>query len=129
MTVDVVKFLRDEAAGWDHIEHVHDAIVGLADKLEKTLETEYAGALYRTDYSVTGRGAFPVDMLRYTRSWPATEADVGEIERSIELAGCDDAFTVRLTKHHRDPDPGLEEERWRSKFKWKLVGNNETTEV
>ncbi len=38
---------------------------GMSAKLGKTI----------LRYTVTGRGSFPHDMLRYDRSWPATESD------------------------------------------------------
>lgn len=129
MTIDVVEFVLDQAAGWEHVEQVHDAIVGVATALKDAMEIDYVGTLYRTSFSVSGFGAFPVDMLRYERAWPATESDVAAIETSLELADADDPFTVRLTKYHRDPAPRLAEERWVSKFRWKVVGVVETIEM
>lgn len=127
MSIDVIRFLKKQAVAWDHIPAGEQAIHDCIEKLSKEMDLDYLGVLYRTDYSVTGRGAFPVDMLRYTNSWPRDEADVHEIERSIELADAADPFTVRLTKYHRDQKPNLAEDRWASKFRWKVVESSVNT--
>lgn len=41
-------------------------------------------AAYRIRYRVKGTGEFPIDMLRYSRSSPATSVDSQTIERSFE---------------------------------------------
>lgn len=92
------------------------------DEIAKADRDGYLGDLYRTDYSVIGRGAFPVDMLRYACSWPADETSAGQIERSHESdVEASDPFSIRLTRYHRDPVPNLCDDRWESKFRWKVV--------
>jgi hypothetical protein len=130
MTIDIIKFLekqREEFAD-PHDGPMVPVIAAEAhfskviERLKKAMEDDYLGELYRTDYSVTGRGAFPIDMLRYTESWPKDESDVYEIEHSIEDAmRYDDPFTIRLTKHHRDPEPRLAADRWSAKFRWLVL--------
>jgi hypothetical protein len=108
---------------------VHATLGELVRELRKFEETDYLGVLYRTDYCVTGRGGFPIDMLRYTSSYPNGESDAREIENSLEHADGDDAFTIRLSKYHRDPKPQLAEDRWLSKFRWKVIGTVDTVEL
>lgn len=38
----------------------------------------------KTSFTVSGRGPFPVDMLRYDSAWPADAADVLAICNSFE---------------------------------------------
>jgi hypothetical protein len=40
--------------------------------------------MYYHTYRVTGRGRFPVDMLRYDASYPRTEEGSGDVMRSAE---------------------------------------------
>jgi len=127
VSLDVVKFIKQRSSNYG--DGYSDVLELLAEDLSKAMEVEYVEPLYRTDYSGTGSGPFPVDMLRYTQSWPKTEGDARAIEDSHEQAGYNDQFTVRLTKCHRDQDPGLSEDRWTSKFRWKLVGVVETVEL
>lgn len=35
-------------------------------------------------FTVSGRGTFPIDMLRYDRAYPASEQEAGKIERSFQ---------------------------------------------
>lgn len=130
MSIDVVKFIEKYVAdnGMCPISSKGN-VADLVTKLRAAMETEYVDPLYRTDYLVSGQGAFPLDMLRYTQSWPCTEVDARAIETSIELATVDDPFTIRLTKYHRDQKPDLAEQRWSSKFRWRVVGTPETTEL
>lgn len=128
--LDIIKLVLDEAAGWGKPgDDKHDVLVGLAEKLRAAMEVEYVEPLHRTDFTVQGNGPFPVDMLRYTCSWPATEADARAIEESHEQADYTDPFTVRLSKYHRDPEPQLSDQRWRSKFRCTIVGVVETVEL
>lgn len=129
VTIDVIAFLRSQAAEWEHIEQVHDAIERVTEALAKKMEVEYVGPLYRTDFSVTGHGPFPIDMLRYTCSWPADESEAKTVEDSLEHADYADPFTIRLSRYHRDPKPNLSEDRWLSKFRCKIVGIVETMEL
>lgn len=98
--------------------------------IDKAARDGYLGDLYRTDFTVTGRGAFPIDMLRYCNAWPAEEVDAGIIERSHESdIDASDPFTLRLTKYHRDPTPMLADDRWERKFRWKIIGPKSTTRL
>lgn len=131
MSIDIIKFIekhRDEF-GDPNVEGPRGVFLdNLIDRLRREMEQDYVGELYRTDYSVTGRGAFPLDMLRYTSSWPKDESDVFAIEHSLD-SDFDDSeqYTVRLTKYHRDPKPKLAEDRWISKFRWKVVDSSAET--
>jgi hypothetical protein len=68
--------------------------------------------------TVTGRGAFPVDMLRYDRCFPATERDAIQIGTSFGLRmGVTDAsrsFTICVISEHP-----LTSARW-SSFGWQV---------
>lgn len=94
-----------------------------ADAAIKRIEGGYNGTLYRTAYSVKGRGAFPIDMLRYTSSYPADEDTARRIERSFED---DTEQTYFLKKYHRDDEPQLARERWEAKFRWSIIDIEET---
>lgn len=68
--------------------------------------------LYAQLFTVTGSGAFPLDMLRYDGCYPHAQQDVSNIEgreprRSVTLR--------RLTVGKKDP----EFERWTS-FLWSV---------
>lgn len=128
MTLDVVRFIMEWPAG-NAAPEIMTCCRNLAAALQREMEAVYIQPLYRTDYSVTGHGPFPTDMLRYAQSWPATESDARAIDDSHEHTDYTDAFTVRLSKYHRDERPSLSEDRWASKFRWRLVGVIETTEL
>ena len=79
---------------------------------------------YRHEAQVTFRGAFPLDMLRYDCSYPATSTDVGAIGDSLDSyerqeryrttppgAGLD--TTVRICAIS-DRKPHFSIERWKS---------------
>jgi hypothetical protein len=64
-------------------------------------------------FQVTGKGQFPIDMLRYDLCWPATGSDSTDIEHSHPSS----------TILHRIDLKGLKlptAARWES-FGWKLV--------
>ncbi len=103
------------------MDGVREAVHEFDTLCEMAQRDGYVGDLYRTDYTVTGRGPFPLDMLRYTQSWPKDETDARAIEESLQDATHDDQFTIRLTKTHRDAIPVLSDERWESKFRWKVL--------
>lgn len=105
----------------EQMEGVRTAIHEFDTKVEMANRDGYVGDLFRTRYTVTGHGAFPLDMLRYSTSWPNDEQDARTIEESIEHGGGNDQFTVRLCKYHRDANPNLCEERWESKFRWRVL--------
>lgn len=76
-------------------------------------------------YTVEGRGAFPLDMLRYDACWPERTEDAMSIaeptyfatrEKVIELN--DKSRQVRLVSNTAPTDA-----RWRS-FMWKVVSND-----
>lgn len=72
-------------------------------------------------FTVKGRGAFPIDMLRYDRCTPASETDSFVIRRSYESGGRE--FSVRIQRDGvgRSWKPCVE--RWRS-FNWEVVENS-----
>lgn len=92
--------------------------------------------VYRIDFMVQGRGDFPLDMLRYDRAWPASEADSGRIAGRVvvdELGRAPRRVTLShyeagkapLHFHAGDPEfaavrVGLTPARWRS-FGWRIV--------
>lgn len=100
---------------------IRDAMADFGGAIDKAERDGYVGTMFRTRYSVTGYGEFPVDMLRYTVSWPNDEQDARAIEQSLEQGNHNDPFTIRLCKYHRDASPNLSEERWQSKFRWKVL--------
>ena len=116
MTNDEIPGLADDLGG-----QVNRAIEDFTAAIRKAARDGYIGDLYRTDYVVSGRGAFPIDMLRYTSSWPMDESDARAIEDSIEHADSTDPFTIRLSRNHRDPQPQLANDRWESKFRWRVM--------
>ena len=118
-TFDILEMI--EKLRHDESLSAREALSQLALDLKRRFEDGYFGDLYRTTYEVTGRGAFPVDMMRYAVSWPHDEADTHAIEESLESGSMDDQFTVKLSKYHRDPKPQLAEDRWLSKFRWKVL--------
>jgi hypothetical protein len=122
-SIDIYAVLAKLKASWSHILPAADHVIeDIARHLREAEKSGYLGTLYRTDYVVEGSGAFPVDMLRYTSSWPKDEGDARAIEDSIE-----DSFdgggrrTITLTMKHRDPAPNLAGDRWASKFRWRVV--------
>lgn len=125
--IDVMAILKRRAEELDHIEAGQQAIESCIEKLQRLEQTDYLGTLYRTDYEVEGVDEFPIDMLRYTCSWPAREEDYRAIEASMSDSAIPEKRTVRLTRSHRDPltagvdDPLLAGVRWFSKFRWRVV--------
>ncbi len=124
MSIDVIEELKKLALAYKDNPPTAGAtlIEACIAKLEKLTETDYVGDLYRTDYEVEGCDEFPVDMLRYTSSWPRNEIDAS-IVRGL-LGGSDNvgvSYTVTLSKYHRDPEPNLANDRWQSKFNWTVV--------
>lgn len=126
-SIDIYAVLEKFKASWGHIlpASVH-VIDDIAQHLRAAEERGYLGTLYRTDYVVEGSGAFPVDMLRYTSSWPKDEGDARAIEDSFEGGG---KRTITLTTKHRDPEPRLAGDRWEAKFRWRVVRVVETVPV
>lgn len=127
MSVDIIRLLEKLATQWDHIPSGEQAIRDAIEKIKDAEKHGYLGVLYRTDYVVEGTGQFPVDMLRYTQSWPKGEHDVALIQDS-QLDRLGGPITITLTKYHRDPAPVLSENRWLSKFRWRVVRVIDTVE-
>lgn len=116
----------------DQVESIRQAVNEFDTVVEMAERDGYVGDLFRTDYIVQGKGAFPLDMLRYTQSWPKDEQDARLIAESIteeEHFTATELRTVRLTKYHRDATPVLSDERWESKFRWKVLRNKDTVET
>lgn len=68
------------------------------------------------EFTVEGRGSFPIDMLRYDSCWPAREgSDSFEIEASFRPRSGTGKRKVRLVGT-REPTIG----RWES-FGWKVA--------
>ncbi len=65
---------------------------------------------YKTTFEVTGRGEFPIDMLRYDCCFPNTGSDSAAIMH-------DGTRTVSLVKYHADKEPLITDARWNS-FGW-----------
>jgi len=133
MTNEDLKIAVESMVGQitEKVGGIREAIAEFDIRVRQAERDGYVGDLYRTDYTVVGRGAFPVDMLRYATSWPHDETDARHIEESLEQADNNDPFTIRLTKYHRDAQPNLCDDRWESKFRWKVLRNNtiDTTRV
>ena len=64
-------------------------------------------------FTVVGKGAFPLDMLRYDTCWPGREVDSGLVAH--DFAGIDQSRTVNL-KGLKVPTIA----RWRS-FGWEVI--------
>jgi hypothetical protein len=116
------KFRRD----WDHIDSAAQVIDAIIDHLRAAEQTGYLGTLYRTDFEVEGVGEFPIDMLRYTSSWPKGESDTSAIADSFDGGG---RRTIMLSKYHRDPEPNLAGDRWEAKFRWRVLRVVETVAI
>lgn len=125
--IDIYAVLEKFKASWAQIipASAH-AIEDIIKHLREAEQTGYLGTLYRTDFEVEGSGAFPIDMLRYTCAWPKGESDTRAIEDSFDGAG---RRTVALTKYHRDPEPHLAGDRWKSKFRWNVLRVIETVAI
>jgi hypothetical protein len=75
------------------------------------------------DFSVTGRGGFPLDMLRYDAAYPIDQESVADIDYSLQTAHrverLKDKKPFRVNLRSRVAAPTVE--RWRS-FGWELDG-------
>ena len=65
-------------------------------------------ALRKITFTVSGRGSFPLDMLRYDASWPLNGIDVDQIRSSID-AEFTKRYEVTLMSHSMPT-----EDRWES---------------
>lgn len=127
MTNEDLKEAINEMVGKinDKVDEIRQTMNEFDAVVEKAERDGYVGDLWRTDYTVTGRGAFPMDMLRYAVSWPHDESDASNITYSQDDDNYDETYVIRLTKYHRDRNPQLCEERWESKFRWKVLRTDE----
>lgn len=66
-------------------------------------------------YKVRGSGSFPIDMLRYDCSFPVSEFDSGQIEKSGERTVCLASSVTHAGIFHSKL-------RWAS-FGWQVVTN------
>jgi|APSaa5957512622_1039677.scaffolds.fasta_scaffold63508_2 hypothetical protein len=74
--------------------------------------------MYRTTFEVTGRGSFPLDMLRYDQCFPSDTGSANNMARSGEHdAPQHDLPVVILCHDHADPEWGPTFARWAS-FGW-----------
>lgn len=75
--------------------------------------------MYQFRYRVTGRVAFPIDMLRYDQSFPASEIDSGKIDRALHH-DFKDGEEIELTTWTENRKWSPTERRWES-FLWKVI--------
>lgn len=68
---------------------------------------------------VAGRGAFPVDMLRYDRCTPRTQDDSNEITRSFQRSNYRESLVLNTVALTGPKEPTGE--RWAS-FGWSVTG-------
>lgn len=125
--IDIYAVLEKFKADWGHVmPAAANVIQAIIEHFRKAEQTGYLGTLYRTDFEVEGTGAFPIDMLRYTCAWPKGETDTRAIEDSFDSSV---RRTVVLSKYHRDPEPQLAADRWKSKFRWRVLRVIETVAI
>jgi len=68
--------------------------------------------MYVTEFTVTGDGYFPIDMLRYDQCFPVTQHDVELIR--LRHHG---TVEIRLAQHHATEQNRITNDRWES-FGW-----------
>ena len=68
--------------------------------------------MYVTEFTVSGKGHFPLDMLRYDACHPARSEDVS-------LIGDGPTRTINLRKHTSTKEPNITRARWES-FGWSV---------
>lgn len=68
--------------------------------------------LFKT--TISGRGHFPIDMLRYDQCWPAEQQDVESIGLSVAHSGQDETHTIQVLSQYPPTTA-----RWMS-FSWKV---------
>jgi hypothetical protein len=72
--------------------------------------------IFRHTFKVTGRGQFPIDMLRYDGCYPKTGEDAAKIEASFRDPGTE--ITVSLERFG-EKTWAPERARW-SSFLWRM---------
>lgn len=128
MSVDILMLVARFGDYYGYNSTTKRAFAELLEELREGSKSDYLGTLYRTDFTVVGVGPFPIDMLRYCNAWPHDEEDariISELCSFNEQLSTTQSSMVRLTKYHRDPSPVLSEERWESKFRWKIYRGHE----
>ena len=71
-------------------------------------------------YTVTGRGHFPFDMLRYDQAWPSTSDEAAKLQRFVESTQAvrrADRGTLTVELATAKKDYHIAFERWKS-FGW-----------
>lgn len=68
------------------------------------------------EFTVTGRGSFPYDMLRYDACWPANTESANMMDEVHATPGERRAVKTLRLRSHNVPTP----ERWAS-FMWKVA--------
>ena len=76
--------------------------------------------MFRQRYSVKGNFRFPIDMLRYDESYPASERDAARIERLREPQVTSNESEINLERIVGDPDQQPCNDRWKS-FGWTVA--------
>ena len=126
-SIDIYAVLEKFRRGWHTYEGSSVQVIeAVVEHLRAAEQTGYLGTLYRTDFEVEGADAFPIDMLRYTSSWPKDEGDARAIEYSFDGGA---RRTITLSMKHRDPEPHLASDRWQAKFRWRVVRVIETVAI
>lgn len=134
-SIDIYAVLEKFKASWAHIIPASaNVIEDIIKHLREAEKSGYLGTLYRTDFVVEGTGAFPIDMLRYTCSWPKGESDTQAIEDSHDdevraASPRRGPRTITLSRYHRDPEPSLAADRWEAKFRWRVTRVIETVAI
>ena len=128
MSIDIYAVLDKFMKSLDIDQSGVAALESVTAYLREAEKSGYFGTLYRTDFVVEGKGFFPVDMLRYTSSWPKNETDARAIEDALST-NTEIRRTVTLSMKHRDPEPRLAADRWEAKFRWRVVHVVETVEI
>ena len=83
--------------------------------------------MYITEFTVTGRGYFPLDMLRYDACFPKGSDDVAAIENMGPPAPRE-VTLLRYSAYKADVERAVTIERWRS-FGWTVLRNEFTPTV
>lgn len=88
----------------------------------RAMESPMPKTHVRTAITVEGKGAFPIDMLRYDDCTPAREIDAGKISRSVDLVAWKDPVQVNLHRFSVDGKRATAA-RWES-FGWTVVADS-----
>lgn len=74
--------------------------------------------LTRFPFTVTGRGRFPMDMLRYDHCFPDSSEDAAKITRCLEAPDAEEV-SIKLISYFGHPNKPTVQ-RWRS-FSWNVT--------